>query len=245
MAEDLKGKIALVTGASSGIGAATAKLLARAGAKVAVSARRADRLKDLGIPKEQLCVIQADVSKKADMERLVKETLAFGNGKLDILVNNAGVTLGSEVESNSFENFSAMLDTNVLALANITRLLLPALKAAKGDIVNIGSLAVVSPSAGSALYAGTKAAITAFSDGLRKELTSVPVRVSIVHPGLTDTEVLINLTDPVKKARLEKAMQTIPPLQSEDLADVILFVVTRPAHVSLNEVFVRPSMQSF
>jgi NADP-dependent 3-hydroxy acid dehydrogenase YdfG len=138
-----------------------------------------------------------------------------------------------------------MLDTNVLGLANLTRLFLPALKASKGDIVNVGSMAVIAPSAGSALYAGTKAAITAFSDGLRKELTAFPVRVSIVHPGLTNTEVLINLTDPVKKERLEKAMKTIPPLQSEDLADTILFVVTRPPHVSLTEVFVRPSSQSF
>lgn len=245
MPTSLKDKIALVTGASSGIGAATAKAFAAAGAKVAVSARRVERLRDLGIPKDQLCVIQADVSKEADMEKVVRETLAFGNGRLDILVNNAGVTMGSEVDGNSIGNFRAMLDTNVLALANITRLLLPALKASKGDIVNIGSLAVVSPGAGSAFYAGTKAAITAFSDGLRKELTSAPVRVSVVHPGLTDTEVLINLTDPVKKERLEKAMKSVSPLQSEDLADAILFVVTRPAHVSINEMFVRPSKQGF
>ena len=241
----LTGKVALVTGASSGIGAATVVALLHEGARVVASARRVDRLQELqhklGVGDDRCLTVQADVRDDAAAEDLVRRTLAWGN-RLDILVNNAGLSRGALHEGNRPEDLRLMLDTNVFGLANLSRLATPALRQSKGDIVNISSTAAKSMIAGGALYSATKAAVAAFSEALRKEVSPDGVRVMTIYPGFVDTA-FFDAFPEAKRKTFEQMKTAIGVLQTEDLAAVIVFAVTRPPHVSLNEIVVRPTRQ--
>lgn len=242
----LNGKVALVTGASSGIGAAAVVSLLEEGARVVACARRTDRLYELSekanVSSDRFLAAECDVRDDAAAASLIQQTLDWG-GRLNILINNAGLSRGAMHEDSSFSDLRLMLDTNVLALANLSRLAIPALKASKGDIVNISSVTAKAMLAGSAVYSGTKAAVAAFSEALRKEVAPAGVRVVTIYPGFVDTE-FFDSFDEAKRANILRMKDSMDVLQPEDLAAVITFALTQPAHVALNEIVVRPTLQT-
>ncbi|AYH43573.1 SDR family oxidoreductase [Azoarcus sp. DN11] len=246
MAQSLNGKVALVTGASSGIGAATVSELLSEGVRVVAAARRLDRLSELqrtlGADGEHFLAVQCDIRDEVAADQLVRRAVGWG-GRLDVLVNNAGLARGALHEHGTVEDLRVMLDTNVFALANLTRLATPALKQSRGNIVNVASTVVRALGRGSAVYAATKAAVAAFSEVVRKELCADNVRVITVFPGFVETEFLDNFDDR-KRRELEQARAALQALEARDVAEVIAFALTRPPHVSLNEIFVRPTMQA-
>ena len=248
----LEGTVALVTGASSGIGEATARALTEEGAAVAIVARRGDRLEALGGAIADLggtaLPIEADVSEREQAERAV--ALATEElGRLDIVVNNAGVMLLGPIEEAPVEEWERMIDVNVKGLLYTSRAALPyLLKAAEdgsrgvADLVNISSVAGRIARKGSGVYNATKFAVGAFSESLRQEVSGRQVRVSLVEPGAVATELQSHNRDEIQ-AMLAKRFEGFEVMQPGDIADAISYVVTRPAHVAVNEVLVRPTGQ--
>jgi NADP-dependent 3-hydroxy acid dehydrogenase YdfG len=248
----LDGTAALVTGASSGIGAATALVLAGLGAKVALAARRTDRLEELAgrvrADGATAIVIPADVTQQADAERAVERTVSE-LGRLDTLVNNAGVMLLGPVVDAPVDEWERMVRLNVIGLLYCTHAALPHLMRAAldsprqvADLVNISSVAGRETRNGSGVYEATKHAVGAFSDALRKEITTRHVRVSLVEPGAVDTE-LASHNRPEVQAMIEKRFLGKERLHAEDIADAIAYIVCRPRHVAINELLVRPTEQ--
>ncbi len=247
----LENTVALVTGASSGIGAATAVSLAGLGAKVALVARRTDRLTDIANRLQAdgatALVITADVTKQSEADKAVAETVSE-LGRLDTLVNNAGVMLLGPVIDAPVEEWERMVQINVLGLLYCTHAALPhLLRAAEdsprrvADLVNISSVAGRETRSGSGVYNATKHGVGAFSDALRKEITTRHVRVSLIEPGAVDTE-LASHNRPEILAGIRQRF-AIERLRAEDIADAIAYVITRPRHVAINEVLVRPTEQ--
>jgi NADP-dependent 3-hydroxy acid dehydrogenase YdfG len=253
MGERLDGTVALVTGASSGIGEATAKELAAAGAAVAVMARRRDRLEGLAGDIEQaggrVLVIEGDVTDQeqavAAVERTVSEL-----GRLDTLINNAGVMLLGPIEDAPTEEWERMIDINVKGLMYCAHAALPHLLRAAGDdprhvadVVNISSVAGRVARMGSGVYNATKWGVGAFSESLRQEVTKRHVRVSVVEPGAVATELTTHLRPEIQEVT-SKRFEGVERLVSEDIADAIAYVVTRPRRVAVNEILVRPTEQA-
>lgn len=242
----LAGKVALITGASSGIGAATATVLADAGAKVAIVARRGDRLEALAEriadAGGQTLRIEADVTREAELSGLVDKVLAEW-GRLDILVNNAGQMLLSPLAEARGEDLRHMVELNLIALMELTRLALPHLKQSQGHIVNVSSVAGRVASAGSSGYAATKFAVVGFSEAVRREVYANKVRVTVVEPGLVLTELGDHITNAGMKAGLEKRKTTMEGLEAEDIAAAILYAVTQHPRVNVNEILIRPTGQ--
>jgi NADP-dependent 3-hydroxy acid dehydrogenase YdfG len=252
MASDLSGTVALVTGASSGIGEASARMLAERGAAVALLARRADRLEALAAEIQsaggKALAIEADVSERAEAEAAVERAVAE-LGRLDILINNAGVMLLGPILDAPVEEWDTMVQVNLLGLLYTAKAAVPhLLEAAAGeprqvaDMVNISSVAGRVARSGSGVYNATKFAVGAFSESLRQEVTGRQVRISLVEPGAVATELSDHLRDGVREQVRERFAE-IEMLQAEDIADAIGYVVTRPPHVALNEVLVRPTKQ--
>jgi len=248
---DLNGAVALVTGASSGIGEATARILAARGATVAMAARRTDRL-------ESLCAeiaanggtavpVELDVSDREAAEAAVAHAVAE-LGRLDVLVNNAGVMLLGPMLEAPVEEWKQMVEVNLLGLMYMTKAAVPhLLEAAEGargvaDVVNISSVAGRIARRNSGVYNATKFGVGAFSESLRQEVTGRHVRVSLVEPGAVATE-LQGHNRPGVKEEIEKRFVDMEILQAEDIADAIEYVVTRPPHVAISEVLVRPTEQ--
>jgi NADP-dependent 3-hydroxy acid dehydrogenase YdfG len=242
---------ALITGASSGIGAATAVSLAGLGAKVALVARRTDRLNEVAARLRSdgatAAVITADVTSQSDADKAVAEAVSE-LGRLDVLVNNAGVMLLGPVIDAPVEEWERMVQINLLGLLYCTHAALPhLLRAAEdsarqvADLVNISSVAGRETRNGSGVYNATKHGVGAFSDALRKEITTCHVRVSLIEPGAVDTE-LASHNRPEILAGIRQRF-AIERLRAEDIADAIAYVVSRPRHVAINEVLVRPTEQ--
>jgi NADP-dependent 3-hydroxy acid dehydrogenase YdfG len=244
----LDGKVAAVTGASSGIGAATAKALAGAGAAVALGARRVDRLEALasGIDESggHALAIELDVAKEQSANAFVAEAKSQLGG-LDILVNNAGVMLLGPVEGAPTDQWRTMVNVNVLGLLYCTHAALPVMReAGGGHIVNISSVAGRSANAGSAVYNLTKFGVGAFSEALRQEVSPAGIRTTIIEPGFVDTELQGHNEHPAVREGIEKMRQALPEvLQAEDIAGAILYAVTQPQRVDVNEVLIRPTGQ--
>jgi NADP-dependent 3-hydroxy acid dehydrogenase YdfG len=243
----LDGKVALVTGASSGIGEATAVALAEAGAAIAIGARRKDRLDALsarlrgtGASVLQLDLDVTDEGACADAVRRTREEL----GGLDILVNNAGVMLLGTIVGADPEDWRRMLSTNVLGLMYMTHAAIDGMvEQGSGDIVNISSVAGRTARLGAGVYNASKWAVNAFSESLRQEVTGRGVRISLVEPGAVATELREHITQAEAKAAADQHATSIRSLQSDDIARAILYVVTQPPHVAVNEVLVRPTDQ--
>jgi NADP-dependent 3-hydroxy acid dehydrogenase YdfG len=248
--EQLQGTVAFVTGASSGIGEATAVALAERGAKLAIVARRRERLDELA---ERIgggtVVIEADVTEPEQAQQAVQRTVD-ALGRLDIVINNAGVMLLGPVEDAPLEEWERMIDVNVNGLLYCAHAALPHLvkAAADGprqvaDMVNISSVAGRVARRGSGVYNLTKFGVGAFSESLRQELAGRHVRVSLVEPGAVDTE-LPSHNRPEILDTIRERFAEIERLESEDIAETIAFVVTRPRRAAINEVMIRPSEQA-
>jgi len=246
-AEPLRGRVALVTGASSGIGEATARALAGAGAKTIIVARRADRLNALAESIEkaggEALALAADASLESEAKRLLGET-ERRYGRLDILVNNAGVMLLSPVEEAEIADFRRMIELNLFGLMALSRLALPIMKrGGAGHFVNISSVAgrIANPGAGA--YAATKFGVVAFSESLRREVYKDKIRVTVIEPGMVATELPDHITNPGMRAGLEQRKAAMEPLEAEDIAAAVLYAVTQPPRVNVNEILIRPTLQ--
>jgi len=248
----LDGTVALVTGASSGIGRGAARRLAAEGAAVALLARRGDRLEELREEIEgdgaRALVIEADVGDRAAAEAAIQRTVDE-LGRLDTLVNNAGVMLLGPIADAPIEEWERMVDVNVLGLMYCARAALPHVVSAAADaprrvadIVNVSSVAGRVARKGSGVYNLTKHGVGAFSESLRQELAGRHVRVSLVEPGAVATE-LTSHNRPEILEQLKSRFSEIDRLEDSDIADAIAYIVTRPRHVAVNELLIRPTVQ--
>jgi NADP-dependent 3-hydroxy acid dehydrogenase YdfG len=245
MSKDLTGTVALVTGASSGIGEATARALADHGATVAAVARRKDRL-DALIAEIDGLAIQADVTDRERARAAVDRT-ADELGRLDIVVNNAGVMLLGHIVDAPVEEWDRMIELNLQGLLYVAHAALPhLLRAAESeprrvaDLVNVSSVAGRRIGVGGGIYQATKHGVGVFSEALRQEVTGRYVRSSLIEPGATESELVSHVREEV---RAELTAPVEQKLAAEDIADAILYIVTRPRHVAVNEVLVRPTEQ--
>jgi NADP-dependent 3-hydroxy acid dehydrogenase YdfG len=245
--KSLEGKVALVTGASSGIGEATALALGAAGARVVVAARRVERLDALvariASAGGEARAVRADVATESDARAMVAAASSQG-GLLDVVVNAAGVMLLGPVDGARTEDWRRMIDVNLLGLMYTTQAALPVMKAqGSGHFVNVSSLAGRVANPGAAVYAATKFGVCAFSESLRREVYQDGIRVTVVEPGVVRTELADHITDARAKEALRARVAAMTPLESEDIAAAILYAVTQPARVNVNEILVRPTSQ--
>ncbi len=245
----LENHVAIVTGASSGIGEATALALAEAGAKVTLAARRKDRLGNLKKKIDDMggaaLLVQTDVSIRAQVEALAAKTKKKW-GRVDILINNAGVMLLSFMDKLKVEEWERMVDINLKGVLFGIAAVLPIMREQRrGHIINISSDADRKVFPGSAVYSATKAAVTLLSEGLRAELAreKMPIRVTSISPGAVATELAKHITD----KDIFEVFRSHPPIefmQAADVAAAVLFALTQPAHVNINNIFVRPTQQA-
>ena len=242
----LAGRVAAITGASSGIGQATALALSRAGATVAIGARRRDRLEALAERLEGPSSLhEVDLSDE-DQTRAFVEGAQREHGALHLLVNNAGVMLLGPVSGADIGEWRRMLDVNLWGLLVCTHTALPLIAASGGgDIVNLSSVAGRRADAGAAVYNMTKFGVHAFSEALRQEALHDGIRVTTVAPGFVETELQGHNRNPMVQRALERSREQIGEvLRAEDVAEAIVYAVSRPAHVCLNEILVRPTGQA-
>jgi hypothetical protein len=243
----LAGQVALVTGASSGIGEATAESLADAGASIALAARReaelqavADRIRAAG---SDALVVPTDVTDESAVDAMVETTVAE-LGSLDILVNNAGVMLLEAALAADRDNWRQMVEVNLLGLMNATHAALPVMhEQGAGHIVNVSSTAGRNATATASGYNATKFGVNGFTEALRQEVTEDGIRTTLIEPGIVDTELQDHIPDDDIKARLEGWVDEKEPLTGADVANAIRYVVTQPQHVSVNELLLRPTDQ--
>jgi NADP-dependent 3-hydroxy acid dehydrogenase YdfG len=241
----LEGRVAAVTGASSGIGEATARALSAAGASVALGARRADRLEALAESLEGPTLVkEVDVSDEGQARDFI-QAAHDELGGLHILVNNAGVMLLGPVLDADTDDWRRMIEVNLLGLLYCTHAALPLMAASGGDVVNVSSTAGRRADAGAAVYNMTKFGVHAFSEALRQEALHQGIRVTIVAPGFVETELQGHNTNPLVRQAMERSREQIGEvLHADDIAEAIVHAVTRPAHVCVNEVLVRPTRQA-
>ncbi len=243
----IEGKVALVTGASSGIGRATALALSRAGAKVAAGARRMDKLKSLKQEIEkaggEAMIQKLDVTKKAECDAFVEATVTSW-GTVDILVNNAGLMPLSFFKKLKVSEWDQMIDVNLRGVIYCTAAVIPHMTAKKsGHIVNMSSIAGRTVFPAGAVYCATKHAVTAFSEGLRQEFSQRSnIRVTCIEPGVVDTEINDTITDE-SLAKFVESTKQMAALKAEDIANAILFAVGSPPHMNVNEIMLRPTTQ--
>jgi NADP-dependent 3-hydroxy acid dehydrogenase YdfG len=245
MTDRLRDTVALVTGASSGIGAATARALAAEGATIAAVARRRERLDALVADVGGLA-IEADITEREQAVAAVERT-ARELGRLDVVVNNAGVMLLGPIVDAPVEEWERMIALNVQGLMYVAHAALPQLLSAAereprrvADIVHVSSVAGRRVGAGGGVYQATKHAVGVFSEALRQEITGRFVRSSLVEPGATESELVMHVREEIR-SQLPPGVGQI--LRAEDIADAIVYIVTRPRHIAINEVLVRPTEQ--
>ena len=244
----IQDQIALITGASSGIGASCVKYFGLSGAKLILAARRLERLQqlveNLKLPSENVHLVELDVRDRNAVESAISKLPAQWSN-IDILINNAGLSRGlDKLHEGSFQDWEEMIDTNVKGLLYLTRYVVPGMvERNKGHVVNIGSIAGHQTYPGGNVYCATKAAVRAISEGLKQDLLGTSIRVSSVDPGLVETEFSqVRFHGDDEKA--EKVYQGLTPLTPDDIADVVLFCVTRPSHVNLSEILLVPTDQA-
>ena len=244
-------EVAIVIGASSGIGYAISLALSKAGIRVAVGARRTDRLQELekqiiknnDVGGETFIQKKLDVTSKSDCDSFV-DAIVGKWGKVDILINNAGLMPLSYFKNGKVEEWERMIDVNIKGVLYCTSAVIPHMLDKKsGHIVNISSVAGRIVFAGGSVYCATKHAITAFSEGLRKELSpQYNIRVTCIEPGAVSTELLETITDESMEGHIQ-ATKNMETLQSEDIANAVLYAIQAPNHVNVNEILIRPTAQ--
>ncbi len=245
----LKNQIILITGASSGIGTACARIFAGAGAKLILAARRLERLQQLAdtLSKDfstEFHLLELDVRDRSAVESAIS-TLPPAWADIDILINNAGLSRGlNKLHEGSFQDWEDMIDTNVKGLLYLSRYVVPGMVSRdRGHVVNLGSIAGHQTYPGGNVYCATKAAVRAISEGLKQDLLGTRVRVTSVDPGMVETE-FSEVRFHGDSERANKVYQGVTPLTADDVADVIFFCVTRSPHVNINEVVLMPVDQA-
>jgi NADP-dependent 3-hydroxy acid dehydrogenase YdfG len=244
----INGKVVAITGASSGIGEATALACVEAGAKVALGARRTDRIEQLAAKIRdgggEAVAIATDVADEGSARAFIEGANEQLRG-LHGLVNNAGVMLLGPVEGADTDQWRTMVEVNCLGLLYCTHAALPIMREqGAGHIVNVSSVAGRVAALGSAVYNLTKWGVVGFSEGLRQEALHANVRVTIIEPGFVETELQgHNEGNPIVMEAIEKMREQMEPLQASDIAEAIAYALTRPQHVSINEVLIRPTKQ--
>jgi len=244
----LAGRVVLVTGASSGIGEGVALAFGAEGATVVTAARRADRLAGLaeriGAAGGIAFPLAVDVTDEAQIREGI-ESIRKRYGRLDVLVNNAGTMLSARVADADPADWRAMIDANLIGLMVVTHAAFPLIRAAgaSGHIFNVSSISARLANAGSPGYAASKAGVGAFTESLRKELAPQGVRVTLVMPGIVETELFTHLKDPGTRERFGNMIKAMTPLQPADVANAIVFAYLQPPHVSINELIIRPTAQ--
>lgn len=245
----VKDYVVLITGASSGIGAACANIFAQAGAKLILAARRQEKLEQLAeqLGKDYDCesyLLPMDVCDLSQVQSALSN-LPETWSNIDILINNAGLSRGlDKVQEASIQDWEEMIDTNIKGLLYMTRTILPGMIArGRGHIINIGSIAGHQTYPGGSVYCATKAAVKSISEGLKQDLLGTPVRVSSVDPGMVETDFsAVRFHGDTERAN--KVYQGVTPLTPDDVADVIFFCATRSPHVNINEVIMMPTDQA-
>lgn len=245
----MQNQVVLITGASSGIGAACARAFAPLGVKLLLAARRLPRLQTLGTQLEadfgvQTHLLQMDVCDRTQVAAQL-QALPSEWSSIDVLVNNAGLSRGlDKLYEGSIQDWEEMIDTNIKGLLYVTRAIVPGMvQRQQGHVINIGSIAGHQTYPNGNVYCGSKAAVRAISEGLKQDLLGTPVRVSSVDPGLVETEFSeVRFRGDTDRAQAVYADMT--PLTPEDIADVVVFCATRPSHVNISELLVVPTAQS-
>jgi 3-hydroxy acid dehydrogenase/malonic semialdehyde reductase len=246
---DLKGRWALVTGATSGFGLATARAIAAEGGNVAITGRREDRLRAVAEEIRSKYKVET-LALRFDVRDLTEVRAALTGapgllGKLDILVNNAGLALALDpLQSGDTQDWDQMIDTNVKGLLYVSRTVLPGMvERGRGHVVNMGSVAGHQTYAGGAVYSATKYAVRAITDALRYDVLGKGIRVSNVEPGLAETE-FSEVRFKGDRARAKTVYEGLTPLGPEDVADAVVWCLTRPAHVNVQSVMIMPTDQA-
>ena len=234
----------LITGASAGIGEATAIAFAEQGVRLILTARRKDKLDMLAkFNTESLCM-SLDVTRQKDVQKTI-DGLPAAWSKIDILINNAGLGRGvDKIHEARIEDWEEMIDTNIKGLLYVSRAVIPGMvKRNSGHVINLGSAAGHEVYPGGNVYCATKHAVDALTKAMRMDLIETPVRVSTVDPGLVETDFgIVRFKGDTEKAK--KPYENIQPLVGADIADIIVFIASRPAHVNINEVIVMPKAQA-
>jgi NADP-dependent 3-hydroxy acid dehydrogenase YdfG len=243
-------KVVVITGASSGIGESTAKLLARHGAKVVLGARRKDRLdaavKEISAAGGKAISVAVDVTKRAEMEGLVKAAVD-GFGRVDVIVNNAGIMSIAPIDALKVEEWDRMIDVNLKGMLHGVAAVLPIMQNQKqGHIINLASvfgIKVFAP--GGTVYCATKSAVRALTEGLRMELHSKNIRCTMISPGAVATELPEGSSDEATRKNLREFYRTTMAIPAEAIAKAIAYAIEQPADVEVDEIVIRPTAQDF
>ncbi|WP_175836668.1 SDR family oxidoreductase [Burkholderia anthina] len=245
MSSGIENKVVVITGASSGLGAETARHLAKAGAHVVLGARRVERLESLAhaLGLDPAAILKTDVTDRADVQALVDRAVAL-HGRVDVLLNNAGLMPSSMLDKLKVDEWDRMIDVNIKGVLYGIAAVLPHMqKQMAGQIINVSSVAGHKVGPGGAVYAGTKWAVRAISEGLRQEVKPWNIRTTIVSPGAVATELVNTITDADVAAGMAKTYEkAIPP---SSFARVVEFVISQPDDVDINEVLFRPTSQVY
>ncbi|MFC6837242.1 SDR family oxidoreductase [Halomarina ordinaria] len=245
---DLDGRVAIVTGASSGIGEETAKALAEEGARVVLAARREERLAALADDIEtaggEALVVPTDVAEESEVRALVDGAVEE-YGRLDVLVNNAGVMLNEPFLDSEVDHYETMVEVNLLGLMKATRFAVEAMRETDGDghVVQLSSVAGRKSLPSHAAYNGTKFGVNGFTESLRQDTVGEGIRTTLVEPGVVDTELQEHIPDDEEREETEAMVEELDPLTPTDIAAAMTYAVTQPQHVSINEILVRPTEQ--
>jgi len=244
MTDNIRNKVVVITGASSGLGAETARQLVEAGAKVVLGARRMDRLQalaeKLGLPRD--AVVKTDVTDAAQVEALVDKAVQL-HGRIDVILNNAGLMPHSPLERRKIEDWDRMIDVNIKGVMYGIAAALPHMIEQKsGQIINVSSVAGHKVRPGSAVYAATKSAVRMITEGLRQEVKPYNIRSTILSPGAVATELTSSVTED-DVAKSIKAYYDEHAIPASSFASCVLFAMSQPAEVDINEILFRPTSQ--
>lgn len=245
MSQGIENKIIVITGASSGLGAETARHLAKMGAKVVLGARRIERLEalaqELGL--EAGAIVRTDVTQRAQVQALVDRAVEL-HGRIDVIINNAGLMPSSMLDKLKVDEWDRMIDVNIKGVLYGIAAVLPYMKEQKsGQIINVSSVAGHKVGPGGAVYAGTKWAVRAISEGLRQEVKPWNIRTTIVSPGAVDTELTRTITDEDVAKGMSKSYENAIP--ADAFARVVAFAISQPDDVDVNEILFRPTVQAY
>lgn len=247
MSSNIDGKVVVITGASSGLGEAAARLLAAEGARVALGARRMERLQalagELAAGGGQALAVQTDVTDRGQVKRLV-DAAVERFGRIDVIINNAGLMPHSPLERLKIDDWDRMIDVNIKGVLYGIAAALPYMQQQRsGHIINVSSVAGHKVRAGGAVYAATKHAVRALSEGLRQEVKPYNIRTTVISPGAVDTELPDSITEPDVAANVRKTYELAIPADS--FARAVVFAMSQPEDVDINEILYRPTRQEF